>query len=648
MKRLLSAGLLLAAGAAPAATLTSPDGRTVVTVSDGPDGNILYAISRDGEAILSPSPLRLVGETGALRAAATPEGPVRTVDRMWKNVSARAAGARERFNELTVRGPDVRWIFRAYDDGVAFRFRADHGLRLKEEESAFAFAGDYRCFGFNAGRFDGPHEGEFDPVDSARIRPHDLYDAPLVCRTARAAFALTEADLAGYGGMYLAGRADGSPGVRTRISPRIDGSGLIADMPAGQQGAQSPWRVVMLADTPGRLMESQLVPLLNPPAEGDWSWVKPGKSAWDWWSGPWLPPPAKGGMDMETLRRFIDFAADAGFPYMMIDEGWCLNSGVSGSAPPDADVTRTKPGIDMPELVRQAREKGVRLWLWVQWALLDRQMDAALDTYARWGIAGIKVDFMDRNDQQMVDYYHRLMAKAAERRLMVDMHGAYPPTGLARTYPNFLTQEGVLGAEYNKWSRRVTPAHNVTLPYTRMLLGPMDYTPGGFRNRTPESFNIVNSPPQVQTTRGQALAMYVVYESPLQFVADSPDAYADADGFDFVRGVPVTWDETRFVGGDIGDHVVVARRSGDIWYVGAMNGGAARAVDVPLAFLAGPGFRAHLWEDGATPTQLRQRDLEGLGPKDSIRLSLPAAGGAVIRLSPRGAPKSIRKPHPKW
>ena len=175
----------------------------------------------------------------------------------------------------------------------------------------------------------------------------------------------------------------------------------------------------------------------------------------------------------------------------------------------------------------------MRLWLWVQWSLLDRQMDAALAQYEKWGIAGIKVDFMDRNDQQMVDYYHKLMAKAAGHKLLVDMHGAYPPAGLNRTYPNYLTQEGIMGAEYNKWSRRVTATHNVSLAYTRMLLGPVDYTPGGFRNRTPAEFEVVNSPPQVQTTRGHGLGMFVVYESPFQMVADSPDVYENAAGFRF-------------------------------------------------------------------------------------------------------------------
>jgi alpha-glucosidase len=259
-------------------------------------------------------------------------------------------------------------------------------------------------------------------------------------------------------------------------------------------------------------------------------------------------------------------------------------------------------------------------------------MDAALAQYEKWGINGIKVDFMDRNDQQMVDYYHKLMRKAAEHKLLVDMHGAYPPTGLNRTYPNYLTQEGIMGAEYNKWSRRVTARHNVSLAYTRMLLGPLDYTPGGFRNKTPATFEVVNSPPQVQTTRGHGLGMFVVYESPFQMVADSPDAYEKAAGFDFVRMVPVVWDETRFVAGDIDQYVVVARRKGSDWYMGAMNTEEGRTVKVPLAFLGEGKFRAQIWADSTGPTELKIAE-QAVSASDSLELALAPSGGAAVRIA---------------
>jgi alpha-glucosidase len=512
---------------------------------------------------------------------------------------------------------------------------ADAGLAtlaVRREETEFTFAADYGCHGFGIGRFDSSHEGEFDPIKASRIREHNLYDLPLVCRTGKNAFAIGEADLRDYGGLYLRGRGDGRAGVQGRVSMRLDDRSLRARVAIGADGAGSPWRVLMMGDSLGALIESNLIGNLNPPPAFDVAWIRPGKTAWDWWSGPYLPPPAHGGTDMTTIRKYIDFAGRSGFEYMMIDEGWCLNSGHGGSAPADADVTRAKADIDMPALVAYAAKRKVRLWLWVQWSLLDRQMDAALAQYQKWGIAGIKVDFMDRNDQQMVDYYHQLMARAAQHKLLVDMHGAYPPAGLNRTFPNYLTQEGVMGAEYNKWSRRVTATHNVSLAYTRMLLGPLDYTPGGFRNATPDTFQVINSPPQVQTTRGQALGMFVVYESPFQMVADSPDVYENAAGFDFVKAVPTVWDETRFLAGDIDDYVVVARRKGGDWYLGAMGNEQPHEITLPLDFLGEGRFTAKVYQDGASPTTLAESSL-AVTKADSLTLKLAPSGGAAAAFS---------------
>ena len=621
----------------------SPDGKIVVYLDRAPDGQLTYRIVRHGETVLDASQLRLRLAEGDVSHVDVKSMTPRSVNGVARLVATKAAEAVDRFDELTLEVTphsgavaSLQWIFRAYDDGVAFRYRVPPGagqaaLQVRAEDTGFTFGGDFDCHGFNVGRFDSSHEGEFDPVRARLIREHHTYDLPLVCRTPHNAFAITEANLRDYGGLYLSGRGDGLPGVQARISRRLDDRSLIARVPPGPDGAGSPWRVIMLADRLGQLIESNLIGNLNPPPSFDTSWIRAGKTAWDWWSGPYLPPPEKGGTDMKTIMRFIDFAGSAGLEYMMIDEGWCLNSGTGGRAPDDADVTRARADIDMPALVEYARRKNVGLWLWVQWSLLDRQMDAALAQYQAWGIKGIKVDFMDRNDQQMVDYYHKLMAKAAAHRLLVNMHGAYPPTGLNRTWPNYLTQEGIMGAEYNKWSRRVTATHNVSLAYTRMLLGPVDYTPGGFRNRTPATFQVINSPPQVQTTRGHGLAMFVVYESPFQMVADSPDAYVNTDGFDFVKAVPASWDETRFVAGDIDEYVIVARRKGREWYVGAMGTEEAREISVSLTFLGSGKHQATIWQDGDSPTTLTRSE-RSVTAADTLNLKLAPSGGAAIRI----------------
>jgi alpha-glucosidase len=650
VRKQIIVGVLAAGSAAPAfsqtlpVTVRSPDTRISVHIAQDSAGQLVYSIERKGETVIAASALRVRLAEGDVSSVDVRASWPRSVDQVHKLVATKASEARDRFNEIRVdvmpRSRAIRamqWTFRAYDDGVAFRYTvpSDAGLAtlsVKSEDTEFAFGADYDCTGLNIGRVDSSHEGEFDPIQASRIREHNTYDLPLVCRTANNAFAIGEADLRDYGGLYLTGKGDGRPGVQARVSRRLDDRSLIARAAVGANGTGSPWRVIMLGDELGNLIESNLIGNLNPPAAFDTSWIKPGKTAWDWWSGPYLPPPDKGGTDMPTIKKYVDFASSAGFEYMMIDEGWCLNSGSGGRAPDNADVTKAKADIDMPALVAYAAKKKVRLWLWVQWSLLDRQMDAALAQYEKWGIAGIKVDFMDRNDQQMIDYYHKLMAKAVEHKLLVDMHGAYPPAGLNRTFPNYLTQEGIMGAEYNKWSRRVTATHNVSLAYTRMLLGPMDYTPGGFRNRTPAEFEVVNSPPQVQTTRGHGLGMFVVYESPFQMVADSPDVYENGAGFGFVKTVPTSWDETRFLAGDIDDYVVVARRKGKDWYIGAMGNEKPHEISLPLKFLGDGKFKAKVWEDGATPTTLRESE-RAVSSTDVLVLRLASSGGAAARIS---------------
>ena len=260
-------------------------------------------------------------------------------------------------------------------------------------------------------------------------------------------------------------------------------------------------------------------------------------------------------------------------------------------------------------------------------------MEKILSYVARLGAKGIKVDFMNRDDQAMIGFYHRLAAATARHRLLLDLHGATHPWGMTRTWPNFITQEGVLGAEYNKWTRRITARHNITLAYTRMLAGPMDYTPGAFRNAAPADFRIAATGPQVQTTRAAELAKYVVFESPLQSVADSPDAYRGQPGLDFLEAVPATWDETRFLSGTIGESIVVARRRGDTWYLGAMTD-AARTVTVPLAFLAkATRYTARVWGDGAAATDLvpATRTVDAAA---TLTLKLHATGGAAAIIAP--------------
>ena len=410
-----------------------------------------------------------------------------------------------------------------------------------------------------------------------------------------------------------------------------------------QAPATSPWRVLMIADDPGRLVESNMVVNLNPPsAIADASWIKPGKTAWDWWSGPVVKNASfQAGMNTETMKYYIDFSARNGFAYMLIDAGWSAPA----PAPPEAtgpygqgtDLTKFKPEVNIPELVAYAKSKNVRIWLWAHWTAINRQRDEAFVQFEKWGIAGVKIDFMDRADQWMVNWYRDVAKKAAEHHLMLDYHGAYKPDGLRRTYPNVLTREGVMGAEYNKWSARETPAHNVTLAFTRMLAGPMDYTPGGFDNVTREEFQARNEGPSVMGTRVHQTALFVVFESPLQMVADHPAAYDGQKELEFLKAVPTTWDETRVLNGRPPKFITIARRSGREWYVGSITNWDPREFDLPLGFLGAGAYKAEIYSDGPDAAAK---------PKDSVlerrrvdratvlKVKLAPGGGCAIRLVP--------------
>ena len=622
-----SSGAACAAPARPV-TVTSPNGQAAIRIA--PDGGS-YVVTRGADTVIASSPLGLEFDGQPDLGALELEKVTRTTtDRKIPLVATKASVARDHYRAATLvfreRAQGARRLLvdvRAYDDGVAFRYRIDGSapVSLRGEKTAFVPAGEPDCLVSVA---DGAHEVPFVRQKVSQLRDNQGYDVPVVCTTpsGRTAYAITQSDLEGYTGASL--WREGA-GLRVHLA---GAPGRAAPVYTSHGGLQTSWRVVMLGNRAGDLIASNLVGNLNPPPQGDFSWVKPGKAAWDWWSGPLV------GMKPDTAayRRFIDFAAASGFPYYLIDAGWALGSGDCCDARPTTDITRAAEGIDMPELVRYAASKGVGLMLWAHWQHVDQRMDEVLDTYARWGIKGVKIDFMSRDDQDMVDFYRRVAQGTAKRHLLLDLHGAYVPDGLQRTYPNFVTQEGVMGAEWDKMKKNITPFHNLVLPYTRMLAGPMDYTPGGFRNGTPASFQVRDVKPLTQNSRGQELAKYVVYDSPLQMVSDDPDAYRDAAGFDFIKRVPTAWDETRFLSGEPGRDIVLARRLGKTWYVGAMSAAdGATTKQVSLDFLPAGRYQATIWEDGATPNDVKLRAVK-VTTRDGLALQLAAAGGAVVIL----------------
>jgi len=621
--------LILAAAAASVLTVASPDKSIEFRLSD--DG-ATYSVTRKGEQIVAPSPLGLV------LAQAAPYAPLSRVAvrserhrQMLPLIATKAAQASDSYNAIVVRyretsgsGRTISIEARAYDDGIAFRYVLPRGANyaVAREATGFLFPNDAAC---EISEYNGAHEIEWSALKVSELRTGKLYDLPAVCASAsgRTHFAIAQSNLPGYAG---GGLEPVSNGFHLRVTP-LPGTPDVAVR--ASDGLSSAWRVMMMADRAGDLISSTLIGNVADQPQGDFSWVKPGKVAWDWWSGP----TAGAKPSMERFKRFINFAAASGFSYFLIDAGWAFGATPCCNPDPGTDITRPDPAIDMPALVKYATDRHVGLILWAHWRHVQPRMIEVLDTYHRWGIKGIKVDFMERDDQEMVRFYHDLAQETARRHMLLDMHGAYPPSGLQRTFPNYITQEGVLGAEWNKFSKRVTPGHNVRLAYTRMLLGPMDYTPGGFRNGTPESFAVRDVMPFTQSTRGQGLAMYVVYDSPLQMVSDDPSAYAGAAGFDFLKIVPTAWDETRFIDGTPETYVALARRKGDSWYVGAMTNEAQRTIDIPLSFLGKGKYSARLWTDGSDANSVDET-VKTVTASDRVPLAMKAAGGGVIVLTP--------------
>lgn len=391
-----------------------------------------------------------------------------------------------------------------------------------------------------------------------------------------------------------------------------------------------PWRTLAIAEDDRALLENQLVYLLAPELRiQDASWIRPGKVAWDWWNDWNLHGvDFRAGVNQRTYEHYIDFASEYGLGYIILDLGWS----------PVDDLLTSIDEIDVPALVEYGRERDVGIILWALWKPLDKRMEEVLDRWQEWGVVGTKVDYMQRDDQALVQFYWRLAREAAERQMTIDFHGAYKPAGLRRAYPNVLTREGVRGLEYNKWSSDVTPGHDVTLAFTRMVAGPMDYTPGAMINAARHEHRDIFSRPMSQGTRAHQMALYVVFESPLQMLADNPEHYRrEPEVTRFIADVPTTWDQTRALHGSSGDHVAVARRKGDRWWVGALTDWSSRTLPLDLSFLEPGAYTMVLYRDGINADRYGSdhvREVRTVHAGETLKMEMAAGGGWVARLEP--------------
>lgn len=634
---LFIAGLLVYANAQY--SITSPNSRVEAKINVG--DHLSYSVSFKGKPVIVSSDIRFefrqappLGDEMSVIKNSTAD-----INESWTPVLKRKETIQNQCKELTLQLKEKRFprrtmnlVVRAYDDGLAFRTEFtgngnNHEYVISEEKVDFNFTADHTIWAVNHGSYRSSQENEYFKRKLSDLNDQMVIGLPMTVKVADDCYAaITEANIDDYAGMYLKPGSAGKYAVQSKLSP-LTNEKENGDKVKFKYPHKTPWRVIMLGDAPGKLIESEIIMNLNEPcAIADPSWIKPGMSAWDhWWS-------AEVKMDNETIKSYIDLASEMGWPYQIIDWQW-----YGEFNKPGADITKVAPQLNMPEILAYAKKKNVRCWLWLYSSDVNRiDFDNACALYESWGIAGVKIDFMDSDDQEMVNWYHRTVQTAARHHLMVDFHGAYKPDGFRRTYPNLVTREGVMGNEYNKWSLRITPEHMVTLPFTRMLAGPMDFTPGGFLNRTPEKF-ANGTPAQVQGTRALQLAQFVVYDSPFMVACDSPENYKGQEGAEFLKKVKTIWDDTRILNGQVGEFITSARRSGNEWFIGSMTNSESRILDINLDFLSEGKYRMVAFEDAPDAEVNAQnvvKTTKTVAKGDIVKIKMAPGGGFAAYLEP--------------
>jgi len=639
--------------------VASPDGRILVWLND--TNGLSYRVEVDGQPLIKPSRLGLEFANGLRLGSDSKieENENSDYDGFWENKFGSRRVVRDKWNQISVTVHEAglaerrfEIVVRVFDDGVALRYLLPEESKLGHfilyhEKTEFAFAGNYTCW---AGEPSDCAECLYPRMrlsDIPRSGTSGVYRStlPLVVQTPTVVVAVAESDLRDWAGLSLTGT--GTTTVRVILAPRGDGRGCVVS----SAPRQSPWRVLMIARSAAALVSSDLIATLASPCQlSDTSWIKPGASAWDpWWTGlnPNLPEytGVRSRGDTKADTAYIDFAAEMGWSYQLVDWFWyenmskgALNLGGKNPERPPVDFAKHVSSVDLPVLIDHAKQKGVQLIVWLHSNDLNRYgIVRACELFSKWGVAGLKIDFMNSGSQETVAWYEKVISTAAQYRLLIDFHGAYTPTGLARTWPNFITQEGALGNEYNKLDgNKCTPLHTVTLPFTRGLLGPMDFTPGGFLNVPVTQFKITQ-PAEVMGTRARQLALPVIYLSPLTVFCDSPENYRGAAGIEFYRAIPTVWDETLVLSADIGQNIVEARRSGDRWWLAGINGSDALKVSVPLKFLPKGIWTLRSYADASdSPSQAAHVDekTRTVDATSVLELNFAPAGGFAATLSP--------------
>ena len=629
-------------------SLRSPDQRIEVRVRAA--DRLSYDVLLNGSLLLQNSTLSMKINNANLGA----QPRVRATKQRSENkeivspVPQKSVRIREHYNELRLEmAGDYAVVFRAFNEGVAYRFETSstqNQAKVDAEEARLNFAGDYNVYYPKEDSFFSHNEREFLNLPLKQITSTTLASLPaVVVANNGVKIAIAESDVEDYPGLWLRGAGNNSleatfapyplKEALRRNSDRDLEVTEKADYIAQTKGARTfPWRIIGIAEKDADLITNQLVYLLARPSQvQDPSWIKPGKVAWDWYNANNIyGVDFKSGINTQTYKYYIDFASRYGIEYVILDEGWYKLG----------DLLAVAPEINIEELVAYGKKKNVGIILWMVWKTLDDQFDAAFNQAEKWGVKGLKIDFMQRDDQPVINFYHKVCREAARRRMLVDFHGAIRPATMTRTWPNLVNVEGVRGLEQTKWSKYANPEHNVTLPFTRMLLGPMDYTPGAMVNSGPErNFAAVFERPMSMGTRVHQLAMYVIYEAPLQMLADSPSHYLrEPEVMEFLKPVPTVWDETRVLAAQFGDYISIARRRGQDWYIGAMTDWTSRTLEIDFSFLPAGRFQMVAYEDGPNADRMGhdyKAVVNNIDRSKKLTIKLASGGGWAARIHPQ-------------
>jgi alpha-glucosidase len=630
--------------------LTSPDSAISVKVEAG--AKLQWSVRLRGEQTIAPSIMSLILEGGdTLGDNATITSADREKIRSaFAGINYIKARIPDEYNQLTINCKNgFGVVFRVYNDAVAYRYftKKKGEIIVRNEEANFNFTDDHKAFlpymwDYRGGKiFNSSFEALYREITISRFLSDSLAFLPaLVDVGNNVKVVILEADLEDYPGMYLDVNRTrkGFTGVYAPypLEATLGGFGGInyvptkrADYIAKTRGTRNfPWRAIAISRSDRELLNNDIVQkLASPPRINDISWIKPGQVAWDWWNN-WNISHVdfKAGINTPTYKYYIDFAAANKIPYIIMDGGW--SEGL--------DLTKVVPAINLQEILAYGKQKGVDVILWASWYAVTQQMNTVFPLYAKMGVKGFKIDFVDRDDQIAVASLYEIAVKAAENHLLVDYHGVFKPTGLQRTYPNVVGYEGVKGLENYKWAVEDQPRYVVSIPYIRMMAGPMDYTPGAMRNAVRANYRPINDNPMSQGTRCQQLAMYVVFEAPLQMLSDNPTTYMkEQECTDFITKVPTTFDETVPLDGKVGEYVALARRKGDTWYVGAMSNWDARECTLDLSFLGKGTYQATVFKDGINAdrdgTDYR-KEVITVSMEHPLNIHLAPGGGWAARI----------------